>query len=62
MIKVLKSNRDMAFNEIKLTVMIEDPRARERRENLNIEVSALLLKHKGVWWSLSDTDYSSVTE
>lgn len=37
MIKMLKSNRDMAFNEIKLTVMIEDPRARERRENLNIE-------------------------
>lgn len=37
MVKVLKSNRDMAFNEIKLTVMIEDPRARERRENLNIE-------------------------
>lgn len=33
-IKILKSNRDMAFNEIKLTVAIEDPRARERRENL----------------------------
>ena len=38
MIKMLKSNRDMAFNEIKLTVMIEDPRARERRETLGIEV------------------------
>jgi hypothetical protein len=37
-IKILKSNRDMAFNEIKLTVAIEDPRARERRENLGIEV------------------------
>lgn len=37
-IKVLKSNRDMAFNEIKLTIAIEDPRARERRENLGIEV------------------------
>jgi hypothetical protein len=40
-IKILKSNRDMAFNEIKLTVMIEDPRARERRENLGIEVRSL---------------------
>ncbi len=41
MIKLLKSNRDMAFNEIKLTVMIEDPRARERRENLGIEVGRM---------------------
>lgn len=40
-IKILKSNRDMAFNEIKLTVAIEDPRARERRENLGIEVGHL---------------------
>ena len=28
----------MGFNEIKLTIAIEDPRARERRENLGIEV------------------------
>lgn len=43
-IKVLKSNRDMAFNEIKLTISIEDPRARERRENLGIEVRQQLPK------------------
>ena len=42
-IKILKSNRDMAFNEIKLTVMIEDPRARERRENLGIEVRSMCI-------------------
>lgn len=36
-VKLLKSNRDMAFNEIKLTLAIEDPRARERRQELNIE-------------------------
>jgi len=39
-IKLLKGNRDMAFNEIKLTVMIEDPRVRERRETLGIEESS----------------------
>lgn len=29
--KLLKQNRDMTVNEIKLTVAIEDPRAREQR-------------------------------
>lgn len=43
-IKLLKGNRDMAFNEIKLTVMIEDPRVRERRETLGIEVQPLQLQ------------------
>ena len=39
MLKLLKSNRDMSINEVKLTIAIEDPRARERRESLGIEVS-----------------------
>lgn len=30
-LKLLKQNRDMTVNEVKLTVAIEDPRARERR-------------------------------
>lgn len=30
-LKLLKQKRDMSVNEIKLTVAIEDPRARERR-------------------------------
>lgn len=30
-LKLLKQKRDMSVNEVKLTVAIEDPRARERR-------------------------------
>ena len=30
-LKLLKNKRDMAVNEIKLTIAIEDPRSRERR-------------------------------
>ena len=30
-LKLLKQNRDMSVNEIKLTIAIEDPRSRERR-------------------------------
>jgi len=30
-LKKLKTNRDMSVNEIKLTIAIEDPRAREQR-------------------------------
>ena len=41
MIKVLKMNRDMSINEVKLTIVIEDPRARERRESMGIEVNML---------------------
>lgn len=41
MIKVLKMNRDMSINEVKLTIVIEDPRARERRESMGIEVTML---------------------
>ncbi|KAK9816634.1 hypothetical protein WJX72_003086 [[Myrmecia] bisecta] len=37
MVKTLKTKRDMAVNEIKLTISIEDPRTRERRESLGIE-------------------------
>lgn len=40
MLKQLKSNRDMSVNEIKLTIAIEDPRARERRESMGIEESS----------------------
>lgn len=44
MIKVLKMNRDMSINEVKLTIVIEDPRARERRESMGIEVN-MFSKH-----------------
>lgn len=36
-LKTLKRTRDMSFNEVKLIVSIEDPRARERRAQ-DIEV------------------------
>ncbi|XP_038998084.1 ycf3-interacting protein 1, chloroplastic-like [Hibiscus syriacus] len=36
-LELLKKNRDMLFNEVKLTVMIEDPREVERRRLLGIE-------------------------
>ena len=45
MLKLLKSNRDMSVNEIKLTLAIEDPRARERRESMGIEVCLLQTHH-----------------
>ena len=34
----LQEKRDMSINECKLTIAIEDPRARERREAMGIEV------------------------
>lgn len=46
MLKLLKSNRDMSVNEVKLTIAIEDPRARERRESMGIEV---LHPNPGPW-------------
>ncbi|KAL5732062.1 Ycf3-interacting protein 1 [Ranunculus cassubicifolius] len=36
-IDLLKKNRDMFFNEVKLTIMIEDPREVERRRLLGID-------------------------
>ncbi|KAF2292864.1 hypothetical protein GH714_029493 [Hevea brasiliensis] len=36
-LELLKKNRDMLFNEVKLTIMIEDPREVERRRLLGIE-------------------------
>eukprot|EP00271_Cylindrocystis_brebissonii_P012280 TRINITY_DN30565_c0_g1_i1.p1 TRINITY_DN30565_c0_g1~~TRINITY_DN30565_c0_g1_i1.p1 ORF type:complete len:264 (-),score=48.93 TRINITY_DN30565_c0_g1_i1:292-1083(-) len=36
-VELLKVKRDMVFNEIRLAIMIEDPRATERREQLGIE-------------------------
>ncbi|XAR52861.1 hypothetical protein NMG60_11021177 [Bertholletia excelsa] len=38
-LELLKKNRDMLFNEVKLTVMIEDPRELERRRLLGIDES-----------------------
>ncbi|XP_043701560.1 ycf3-interacting protein 1, chloroplastic [Telopea speciosissima] len=38
-LKLLTKNRDMIFSEVKLTVMIEDPREVERRRLLGIEDS-----------------------
>ncbi|KAK2635066.1 hypothetical protein Ddye_029858 [Dipteronia dyeriana] len=38
-LELLKKNRDMLFNEVKLTVMIEDPREVERKRLLGIEDS-----------------------
>ena len=39
-IKLLKQSRDMTINEVKLTLAIEDPTQRERREYLGVEVRA----------------------
>lgn len=36
-LELLRKNRDMLFSEVKLTVMIEDPREVERRRLLGIE-------------------------
>ncbi|KAE9590017.1 hypothetical protein Lal_00037776 [Lupinus albus] len=36
-LELLKKNRDMLFGEVKLTIMIEDPREIERRSLLGIE-------------------------
>ncbi|KAG9133593.1 hypothetical protein Leryth_025431 [Lithospermum erythrorhizon] len=36
-LELLKKNRDMTFNEVKLTIMIEDPRDVERRRLLGID-------------------------
>eukprot|EP00899_Mesostigma_viride_P012710 jgi/Mesvir1/2143/Mv16664-RA.1 len=36
-LRLLKAKRDMVFNEVKLTMWIEDPREAERRSRLGIE-------------------------
>ncbi|CAO2197283.1 unnamed protein product [Urochloa humidicola] len=36
-LELLKKNRDMIFGEVKLTIMIEDPRYIERKRTLGIE-------------------------
>ncbi|CAH8307191.1 unnamed protein product [Eruca vesicaria subsp. sativa] len=36
-LELLRRNRDMMFNEVKLTIMIEDPRELEKRRLLGIE-------------------------
>ncbi|XP_020227932.1 ycf3-interacting protein 1, chloroplastic [Cajanus cajan] len=38
-LELLRKNRDMLFGEVKLTIMIEDPREVERRRLLGIEYS-----------------------
>lgn len=37
-LQALKEKRDMTFNEVRLIVQIEDPRAREQRRTMDIEV------------------------
>lgn len=37
-LQALKDKRDMTFNEVRLIVQIEDPRAREQRRTMDIEV------------------------
>ena len=41
----LQDKRDMSINECKLTIAIEDPRSRERREAMGIEVSPASITH-----------------
>jgi hypothetical protein len=40
MLRILKEKRDMSLNEVRLTVMIEDPSRREQKEYLGVEVRA----------------------
>ncbi len=40
-VKQLREKRDMSINEIKLTLAIEDPTAREKRDYLGIEARHL---------------------
>lgn len=42
-IRQLRQKRDMSINEIKLTLAIEDPTTREKRDYLGIEVMQSLL-------------------
>lgn len=36
-LNILKEKRDMSFNEVRLTIMIEDPSEEERRKQFNVE-------------------------
>ncbi|XP_031500002.1 ycf3-interacting protein 1, chloroplastic isoform X1 [Nymphaea colorata] len=36
-LELLRKNRDMSFGEVKLTIMIEDPREAERRQTLELD-------------------------
>eukprot|EP00250_Pteridium_aquilinum_P031187 c43210_g1_i1 orf=145-924(+) len=36
-LEILKEKRDMSFNEVRLTILIEDPSEEERREQFNVE-------------------------
>lgn len=49
-VRQLQEKRDMSINECKLTIAIEDPRSRERREALGIEVSWHACWHQS--WAL----------
>lgn len=40
-LELLKNNRDMSFGEVKLTIMIEDPREDERKRLLGIDPEAM---------------------
>ncbi len=45
-VRQLRQKRDMSINEIKLTLAIEDPTLREKRDYLGIEVRLLSRLHK----------------
>lgn len=51
-IKLLKQSRDMTINEVKLTLAIEDPTQRERREYLGVEVRACSSRRGHAAWLL----------
>ncbi|KAH9316452.1 hypothetical protein KI387_025079, partial [Taxus chinensis] len=36
-VQLLKEKRDMTFNEVRLTIMIEDPREAEQKRQLGVE-------------------------
>ena len=44
----LKEKRDMTFNEVKLTLMIEDPRDAERRREMGIEVRRTTIEKRTI--------------
>lgn len=48
-VRQLRQKRDMSINEIKLTLAIEDPTTREKRDYLGIEVADKIIYHaKGI--------------
>ena len=53
-VRTLRTKRDMSLNEIRLTLAIEDPVAKERREYLELTVRPCCCQAAGVHsWRLS---------